>query len=269
MNNSRTDLQNKLLEIIKQFDNYCREHGINYYIIGGTCLGALRHKGFIPWDDDADVGMLRREYDRFVECVKTDPLPNNLELKYYYTDKESPFHFIKLVDSNTTLIEQEYPDYVEGVYLDIFPLDAAASNEKLESIHQKKIFYLHSLLIWNKGDIHKLGLKHLLFKKWAKVHSAARIHKKLDIILKKYNSDSAQRIGNYLGSYGKREIVEKSLFGTPQDVLFEGIYLLAPEDSDGYLKKIYGNYMELPPEEKRVNKHDYKFLDLNHSYKSF
>ena len=117
------ELHSRLLNMAKSFHKFCQENGLNYYILGGTCLGARRHKGFIPWDDDMDIGMPRKDYEKLIELQTS--LPYYLELRYYENTPNSPMHFIKLIDNRRTLIEPRYNDYVEGLYIAIFTLDSA------------------------------------------------------------------------------------------------------------------------------------------------
>ena len=105
------DLQLALLNMMKSFHEVCQENNITYYMLGGTCLGAIRHSGFIPWDDDMDVGIPRKDYEKLCRIAK-DILPSNLALRYYTNTANSPFHFVKLINTNTTLIENNYRNYV-------------------------------------------------------------------------------------------------------------------------------------------------------------
>lgn len=109
------ELQGKLLSMLKQFHEVCVNNNLVYYMAAGTLLGAVRHKGFIPWDDDADVVMPREDYSSFKQ-IASRILPENLEIKFYENEQSSPMHYMKLIDKNTTLIENKYRNYYEGVY---------------------------------------------------------------------------------------------------------------------------------------------------------
>ena len=265
---SSTELHGRLLEIMVQFHNFSVENRIKYYLLGGSALGAKRHKGFIPWDDDMDIGIPREDYDRL---VKMDPkkLPENLELRFYQNTEKSPFHFIKLIDKNTTLIEHQYKDYVEGLYIDIFPLDGAVIESRSEQIRRNRIWNTHSLLILHfLSDAKSDPIKRLV-QLFAKCIPSKALHDSLERQMTKYKFNESSIVANYLGSWKEKEIMPKSFLGTPTLYEFEEVQLFGPQDIDSYLKSLYGDYMRLPPEEDRVFKHDYYFLDLNLPYAEY
>ena len=117
-------LHARLLEMMKEFHRVCVENGIRYYLVGGTALGARRHGGFIPWDDDMEVCVPREDYER-LKRIAGLVFPEYLELMDYSAQPNRPMHFLKLIDARTTLIERSFRNCVEGVYIDIFPLDGA------------------------------------------------------------------------------------------------------------------------------------------------
>ena len=114
MNIEAEVLHNRLLSMMKSFHNFCEDNNIRYYMIGGTALGAIRHKGFIPWDDDVDIGVPRPDYEKLLTLESQ--LPKGLEFLYYKNTSESPVHYVKLVDSNTTLIERFYLNLSLSIY---------------------------------------------------------------------------------------------------------------------------------------------------------
>ena len=123
------ELKKSELEIFKSFLTVCEKLNVKYYLVEGTLLGAVRHKGFIPWDDDIDVGMLREDYELFIEKA-TEFLPENLFLQTYITDTEYSHGFAKIRNSQTTFIESNVRDCKinHGIYIDIFPLDNCEPN---------------------------------------------------------------------------------------------------------------------------------------------
>ena len=129
-----TDLQAKLLEMLKWYHDFCVEHNLRYYALGGTLLGAVRHKGFIPWDDDIDVGMPRSDYNKFLALAKEIPSPYVLETPQSLA-KDFVYAFSKIYNTQTTLIEKGKKNIKRGIYLDIFPLDGLG-NEKQEAVRQ-------------------------------------------------------------------------------------------------------------------------------------
>ena len=260
-------LQAKLLSMLKQFHDVCVENGLTYYMVGGTLLGAVRHQGFIPWDDDVDVAMPRADYNK-LKVKASSLLPINLEIKFYENTPNSPMHYVKLIDKGTTLIENKYRNYYEGVYIDVFPLDGAPSNLSLLKKTQRKAGRYQSLIMNHCYTDGRSGIRKI-YGLFAKMLDLNKLHNNLEKHLSKYSFDTSELVGNYLGSYGIREFVPKEYFGSPRLYAFEDAQLYGPENYDAYLKNIYGDYMKLPPEEKRINTHQYYYVDLNIPYQEY
>ena len=260
-------LHRRLLDIAVEFHKACEKNGLKYYMLGGTMLGAVRHKGFIPWDDDMDFGMPRTDYDYFVKNASS-LLPPYYEVRFYLNAENSPMHYAKLIDNRTTLIEKGYTDYVEGLYIDIFPLDGAGSGSALDRIRMKRIQYLQILIINHCTTNPKSGLRAVL-KRYAQGRDLHKLHSAMEKTLTQKSLQDSTLIANYLGAWGQKEIMPKEIMGTPQLYKFEEFELYGSENADAYLKSLYGNYMELPPEEKRVFRHNYHYLDYNLPYREY
>lgn len=127
-------LQLRILKILLAVDKVCKEHGLRYYIMAGTMLGAVRHKGFIPWDDDLDIGMPRADYDLLMSHSK-EWLPQPYEAVCAENDPNYPLPFAKIQDADTTLIERMHLKYLGGIYLDVFPLDGVPQSNLKQRIH--------------------------------------------------------------------------------------------------------------------------------------
>jgi len=261
------ELQGKLLSMLKQFHEVCVKNNLVYYMAGGTMLGAVRHKGFIPWDDDVDVVMPREDYNSFKQIAHSI-LPENLEIKFYENEKNSPMHYMKLIDKNTTLIENKYRNYYEGVYIDLFPLDGAPSDKGVLVKKQKVVGRYISLIVNHCYTDGRHGLRKI-YGYIARCFDLGRLHAKVERLITERSYKSSEIVGNYLGSYGIREFVPKRYFGNPIKYQFEDTELYGPEDYDAYLKAIYGDYMQMPPVEKRINTHQYFFVDLNLPYRNY
>lgn len=260
-------LQKHLLLMLKQFHEVCVANNLTYFIVGGTLLGAVRHKGFIPWDDDIDVAMPRDDYNKLKENYER-LLPTGLEVKYYENTSKSPMHYMKLIDSNTTLIENEYRNYYEGVYIDVFPIDGTTGVKK-EITKRKRKAQIYSSLILNQCYTDgRYGIRKI-YGYFAKIFDINKLHNKLEDVITKIPYDSSDIVGSFLGSYGMREFVPKDYFGEPVKYKFEDSEFFGPEKYDAYLKAIYGDYMKLPPVEKQINKHQYYYVSLNESYKKY
>ena len=149
-------LQLRILKNLLAVDKVCKEHNLRYYIMAGTMLGAVRHKGFIPWDDDLDIGMPRADYDLLMANAK-EWLPEPYEAVCAENDKEYPLPFAKVQDANTTLIERMHLKYLGGVYIDIFPLDGVPESRMAQRMHFAKYEFYKRVLYLIHRDPYKHG----------------------------------------------------------------------------------------------------------------
>lgn len=266
------ELQGRLLDMLEWFHNFCAENGLRYYALGGTLLGAVRHKGFIPWDDDIDVGMPREDYNRLVNCMKSAENTQSFVLETPLENKDYVYQYLKLYDTTTTLIENTRYKTKRGIFLDIFPLDGIGntleeSENKFKYI-QKKNNYIMTKICALSG--HRKFYKNvaIVISRCIPFPGWRNTSRKLDKHCSEKKFDEYQYVTNPYGAWGKKEIFKREWFGEqPITLDFENIKICAPQDFDSFLTKMYGDYMKLPPIEKQVTHHDYLFLDLNKSYK--
>lgn len=249
------------LEIVKQVVALCDKYGLMYYMLGGSMLGAIRHKGFIPWDDDIDLGMPRKDYERFLELAPKE-LSKNLKIVNYKTDESYRYYITRVQDVESKVMERRYAS--EGKYtflsIDIFPLDGTPNNKiarkwycfkllahrAMSSLHYKD-FVSTKNRNWKEALFVWLVLK-LPTDKMFNFHKELD---KCDRMLKKYPMEKSRYTGNMMGAYRTKELIPTSWYGDSSFYDFEGIKLRGIKEYDSYLKQLYGDYMQLPPEEKR------------------
>lgn len=268
-NNQLQELQSCELDLLKQLIKVCDKLNINYYLIGGTLIGAVRHKGFIPWDDDIDVCMMRKDYELFVkECQKHFD-DSKYFLQTYDTDNEYPCCFAKLRNSNTTFIESsiKHCNINHGVYIDIFPLDNYYKiNKKKEKMIKYAIlfnYYKQSNNLIKKFLAYISKIMYFRFDQ-------KKLCKKLDNMYKKHNNVDSQKVVNYNGAWGiEKECHDISCFSEYILMDFEDIKVKVPVGYDKMLTTTYGDYMKLPPKEKQVSHHYTDIIDLKKSYKNY
>ena len=261
-----------LLQILDWYHNFCVKNQLRYYILGGTLLGAVRHQGFIPWDDDIDVGMPRKDYERFLTLVTAQANVRYVVESADGNNYKFLYPFTKIYDTHTTLIENTRYPIRRGIYIDIFPLDGAGGSLTEAKKHYLKIFSILTLFNISKIAInsHRAWYKNLLI---ICVHlllptpkCAYSLIQTIKTRCKQYDFDTSASVGNLVGVWGKRELVKREYFGTPKEYKFESITVYGVEQPDKYLTHVYGDYMQLPPEEKRVSHHSYIYRDLHKSY---
>lgn len=268
-----TPLQGRLLEMLKWFDGFCRANNLNYYLLGGTMLGAARHQGFIPWDDDIDVGLFRNDYDRLVNLMKGKQESGKYILEAPDSEYEDfCYPYAKIYDVSTTLIEHYAVPLKRGIFLDIFPLDYLG--DSLEECKKRyapiKNLYNFYLTRVAAPDRHRSWYKN------AAVNISGRIpfinNRKLRIKLSQKCANVNNSLswgGNLLGNWGIKEVMPISVMGEPKEYLFEGQKVYGVADFDAYLTNLYGNWRQLPPKEKQVTHHDFLVLDLEKGYAEY
>lgn len=264
-----SELQMKLLETMMLFHCFCEENNIEYYLIGGSLLGAIRHEGFIPWDDDMDIAIPRKDYERML--LLREKMPSGLMLlQHGFGKKTGTFAYTKVSNTSTTLIENVNEYRVQGVYIDIFPLDGAGNSKfvsKLRYFHAKFLIYL---LWYNGSEKPKKNLLKKFFKGFTNFFNNRNLYKTIANSLKKREYKNVKYSGNFMGAYGFTEIIPTKYYGKPTMYQFENQLFYGPEYAAEFLSEIYGdNFMEMPPREKRKSHHDYEYLDLNQSFTDF
>jgi len=256
------ELKRIQLDILCYFDKFCRDNSINYSLACGTLLGAVRHKGYIPWDDDIDIYMLRDDYVKFVDLFlgsDNDPY----KLNCFPHNKNIDRVYANLYDSRTVMIEGKAQSYELGVFIDIFPLDDVPDEQKDWNRFKKKLFFVSWLrnvkvFEWStpRGLLKNLSLyvsKFILFP-----FSLNSVLSYMNSFIQKNNGKGYNHV--YQTSYGVEndETLIKEMFYDLVDYEFEGHKFKGVHDADAYLTTLYGNYMQLPPEENRVAHHLFK-----------
>lgn len=262
----------KLLETFAAFDRFCKANEIKYYAAYGTLIGAVRHKGMIPWDDDIDVYMLRKDYDKF--CSLKGKVIGHYDIMDINDDGYWLLSLAKFVDTNTTLWEFKHLPLILGVYIDVFPLDECNMEQvmALKNRYDKySLLVAQSMKRYSIRDIlsslFKLKLRYFLSQIFCVFYKKYKYS-----IYKQRYSDCVEDIkrskGNFLvsydGPYGVGEVLEKKIFSESVLLPFEDMTIEAPIGYEQYLKSIYGDYMKLPPEDKRISHHSHYYLNLNH-----
>lgn len=252
-----TEIQKTSFDLLCQFVKICEELDIPYYLVCGSALGAVKYGGFIPWDDDIDVAMYREDYERFLSEAPAR-LPEHLVLQNLHTNKAFPLLMTKLVNTQTTLIEEQFlhlPIH-HGIFLDIFPLDGYPKG-KLEG----KIFEIRKW-IYNKIRCAAYQWGYSLFNLSGIMH-------RYEGMLKKYPCCGSSLICNYGNWQGKLEYSLASEYGKGQWSSFEGLRVRIPENYDAYFSRKYGAWQQELPEEQQVSHHNFLKYDPTRSYKNY
>ncbi len=265
------EIQKYNLDLLKTFARVCDENHLTYFLSGGTMLGAIRHKGFIPWDDDVDVAMPRKDYNYLIE--KSSELFN------------LPYQIVSYLNSNDEIVNKDVFTQLRNqkiiIYLqqnetikthflgiDIFPIDGTPDNDFIRKIFFAKIMFYRALYKFTfyqsleiktlnkRGRLEKFIIWFAKFSKIGKVLNRKKILFKLENTLQKYKVETATKYaGNFWGAYKLRSFVNSKIFTERQKYQFEDTTFFGTKFFDEYLTSIYGDYMQLPPQEQRIGKH--------------
>lgn len=254
-------IQIEILDVVAAF---CEENSINYWLESGTLIGAVRHKGYIPWDDDIDIGMLRKDYDRFADLFNK----SNDRYRFVDIDNTPDYYaaFGKIIDTNTVLYEPDKNGNKLSVNIDLFVFDNAPDDDKeLKKMYDKRdrlqmiaLFSKHDNVLERDSFVKRLSKKalHLVCLPF----SQEKCLKKMVSNSKKYSNENTSRIGNFFGVI--RIASNKRIFKEFIYLTFEGKEYKAPVGYDEWLTDLYGDYMQLPPVEKQVTHHQYEAYTL-------
>lgn len=259
------ELHKRILRIVKAVDSACTAHGLRYYIWAGTMIGAIRHKGFIPWDDDLDIAMPRNDYNLLVRNAE-EWLPKPFELVCAENDSSYPLPFGKIQDASTTLIERMHLRYLGGIYIDVFPIDGVPDNCVVRKLHFARYEYYKRVLYFIHRDPYKHGHGP---SSWLplicrKLYTMQGVQRKIKALLEKYDYDKCQLVADY--DDGSKGAMKKDVLGNPTPYDFEDTKLLGVEQYDKYLSNKYGDYMAVP-EHSGQRQHNFHYLDLNTPYR--
>ncbi len=265
-------IRNMELELLREVDRICRNNGITYFLSGGTMLGAVRHKGFIPWDDDIDIAMLRDDFDRFKAVCR-----EQLSEKYQYqshTNKDGYHYFFDKITIKDTYFSTKYSDsydMLKGISMDIFVFDKTSDNALMQKLHYKSLMALRLMMNVRWKNCARKDKSYLLSKlalPVLRLFSMDTYSKWYDKLLRRYEKRKTSTVLPPATDHKWRGVMPKSWFENVTDVPFEDVMSYIPTGYDEYLKQWYcDDYMELLPLSQRVGSHDFYRLDIGNEIK--
>jgi lipopolysaccharide cholinephosphotransferase len=260
------ELQLTELKLVEAVLDICEKHGLTIFMMGGTFLGAVRHQGFIPWDDDVDLGMSRDDYDTFLR-VAPQELPEGYLLRHFATHPDMAYYPAQVVDPSFTILDTSaQKEKYRSAWIDLFPLDGMPKGRVRCFLHKYHLLYLRMMLKFSQfSEVVAVNLAHrplherILIALGKHLHLESRLDtgncmEKIDHCLKKYPYGDAAQVVNFMGAYKFREMFPKAVYDSLSEYPFESLRLLAPSDYDRVLSQMYGDYMTPPPTDEQ-NKH--------------
>lgn len=265
-------LQEQELEMMVQIDRICKKYNLTYYLMGGTLIGAVRHQGFIPWDDDIDLGMPRPDYEKFLSIAEKE-LGTDFGILNPYKTEGYQYAFTKVINKKMKILYKSNMQIKKwNIWIDIFPLDSMPQNKILFSVRkywllyrrcmvmlsafedvvgteQKKRPFYENIMLWSG--------KHINF---SRILDTRKQVLKFNQSLKRYPYDKGPYMVNAMGLYKFKTVFLREVYGKPTYLSFEGHMFQVPEQYDYFLRRLYGDYMQVPPENKRDH-HKIEFID--------
>ena len=250
-------------DVLFQFNDYCCANSLRYSLGGGTLLGAVRHGGFIPWDDDVDVMMPRPDYDLFLTICKEKEPPFDVishESDYDY------YHLFSKAQARHTFTDNGSNNKRYGISIDVFPIDGLGEDQHAAVKNFNRSSFLRELLIAKKWARYSRSKTHSIIYEPIRLGlfiisrfvSADRLITKIEKIMRSIDFETSEYAGCVCGSYRTAEIVPADNFKHYTEIMFEGKPLQCIRDYEQYLRQHYGDYMKLPPKEKQVTHHNFK-----------
>lgn len=272
MSNQLKTIQNIQRNILQEFIRICDKHGLRYFLVEGSLLGAIRHQGMIPWDDDIDVALFREDYEKFLQIAQTE-VQKPYALQHYSVTNGYIEYIAQLIDT-TTCIETPYRRQVERkpLWIDIFVIDGFPASGLAAKFHKARLLYGKLMMMWSNMDHFVVQrpnrplYERVLIRVGDALHTSSFLStekqlKKVNRIMKSCRAEKSHNTVNFMSEYKWRTVFPADWYGEGRMVPFEDFTVRIPNRAEDILTSIYGDYMQLPPEHLRY-KHSITIVSL-------
>lgn len=262
-------------EMLKAVTKIFDKHNLEYFLLAGTLLGAVRHGGFIPWDDDADIGVPRKSYDMFLEKY-TNELPDRYIVQHFKTDSSAKYYVTRILDTNVEV--REVRDNAEDTAItyaaiDLFPMDGTPNSKIARKLFVGRVMFFRMLASMSQSNnidmsrkrnpIESIAVRFAKAIPFNKIINRNKVFNKIDKLLKKYSIENSKYVGALMGAYREKELFPGEYIKSFKKIKFEDTYFLAPENTDLYLKWLYGDYMKIPEQSEIKRKKHFEIIEKN------
>lgn len=260
-------IQQRAFAVLCALVDFFQEHAIDYYLVGGTLLGAVRHGGFIPWDDDIDIVVPRKDYRRLLGLL--DRLPSTLRATHPSIDADTPYPFLVVTDRHSRWVVDYARPFDRGIGVDVFPLDGVPPPGIRRRLLHKSIALLRSMTMSKQKGFYRRRVApgqrwhFALVALAASLVPRALLFAMYDRLVSSLPAFSDGLVGNLYGLYGEREVVPAQVFGSGKPLAFWGKKFRAPAQAETYLTHVYGDFRQLPPPERRNSGHRIRAVSLD------
>lgn len=262
-------------EMLKAVTEIFDKHNLEYFLLAGTLLGAVRHGGFIPWDDDADLGVPRESYDLFLEKY-TNELPDRYKVQHFKIDSSVKYYVTRILDTNVEVREvRDTTEDTAKTYasIDLFPIDGTPNNKFVRKVFIWRVMFLRMLASISQSNNIDMSRKRNLIEKimvkiakaipFEKVLNRNKIFMRIDNLLKKNPIQHSKYVGALMGAYREKELFPGECINSLKKVKFEDTFFSAPDNTDLYLKWLYGDYMKIPNQSEIKRKKHFEIIEKN------
>ncbi|AWV72451.1 LicD family protein [Latilactobacillus curvatus] len=260
-----------LKAVVRIFDN----HNLKYFLLAGTLLGAVRHGGFIPWDDDADLGVPRESYDIFLEKY-TNELPDRYKVQHFKTDSSAKYYVTRILDTNVEVREvRDNAEDTAKTYasIDLFPIDGTPNARVVRKIFIWRVMFFRMLASMSQSNnidmsrkrntIERIMVRFAKAIPFNKIINRNKVFNIIDKLLKKYSIENSRYVGSLMGAYRERELFPGECIKNLKKIKFRDAFFFAPGDTDLYLKWLYGEYMKIPSQSEIKRKRHFEIIEKN------
>ncbi len=259
MKNELSELQQQELSILKEFQSICHKYGLKYFVVAGSMLGAIRHNGFIPWDDDIDVAMPRKDYDRFLKIA-----PSELSSSLYLSTPREKSHILIVTNiisrKGGFVLNNAEKKIHTGAWIDIMVIDGVPKPGLKRSLHWYRYLCLRALFQMSHFNevvdqkrkrpfVERIIIKIAKVTRMQRILNPVKINNRMEKLLRSVPYGTSQFAATYCGIYRKKEIVPRKWYGKGCRYVFEDTYVNGLSNADKYLKQLYGDYMKIPKKE--------------------